>query len=232
MKIGILGTGNLAATLGRAWVSAGHSIVITGRNPGHAMAAAEEIGAAAVAVGPRDLANLADIVVVAVSWDGLESALMLVGGPEGALAGKTVVDCTNPIDYATGRLLPASGSAAEAAARVAAGANVIKALHLFAGTSWPFTGERDAAPVVAICGDDPDALSLAGALIGDIGGHTAVLGGLDAARQAEETAGFVMRVVAAGANPRLAVPDVDPSLLRTGPRRSDTASPPQPAAVN
>ena len=216
MKIGILGTGNLAATLGRAWASAGHSIVVTGRNPGHATATAEQIGAAAAAVGPRDLANLANVVVVAVSWDGLESALMFAGGPEGALAGKTVVDCTNPVDYATGRVLPASGSAAEAAARVAVGANVVKALHLFAGASWPFTGERDSAPVVAVCGDNPVALSLAGALISDLGGRTAVLGGLDTARQAEETAGFVMRVVAAGANPRLAVPDVDPSLLRAG----------------
>ena len=103
MKIGLLGTGNLAVTLGRAWAGAGHSIVVTGRNPGHATAAAEQIGAAAAAVGPRDLANLADVVAVAVSWDGLESALMLVGGPEGALTGKTVVDCTNPVDYATGR---------------------------------------------------------------------------------------------------------------------------------
>jgi predicted dinucleotide-binding enzyme len=215
VKIGLLGTGNLAVTLGRAWAVAGrHSIVVTGRSPGHATAAAEQIGAAAAAVGPRDLANLSDVVVVAVSWEGLESALMLVGGPQGALAGKTVVDCTNPVDYATGRVLPASGSAAEAVARVAAGACVVKALHLFAGASWPFTGELDAAPVVAVCGDDPDALSLAEALIGDLGGRTAVLGGLDAARQAEEAAGFVMRVVAAGANPRLAVPDVDPSLLR------------------
>ena len=216
MKIGLLGTGNLAVTLGRAWAGAGHSIVVTGRDPGHATAAAEQIGAAAAAVGPRDLANLADVVAVAVSWDGLESALMLVGGPEGALAGKTVVDCTNPVDYATGRVLPASGSAAEAAARVAAGASVVKALHLFAGASWPFTGDRDAAPVVAICGDDPRALNRVAALIGDLGGRTAVLGGLDAARQAEEAAGFVMRLVAAGANPRLAVPDVDPEALRAG----------------
>jgi predicted dinucleotide-binding enzyme len=210
VKIGLLGTGNLAVALGTAWAGAGHSIVVTGRDPGRATAAAGQIGAAAAAVDPRELAALADIVVVAVSWDGLESALVLAGGPEGALAGKTVVDCTNPVDYATGRVLPASGSAAEAAARVAAGASVVKALHLFAGASWPFTGERDAAPVVAVCGDDPGALNGVAALIGDLGGRAVVLGGLDAARQAEEAAGFVMRVVAAGANPRLAVPDVDP----------------------
>ncbi|MFV2178403.1 hypothetical protein ACFHW2_08625 [Actinomadura sp. LOL_016] len=41
-----------------------------------------------------------------------------------------------------------------------------------------------------------------------------MVAGLAGARQLEEAAGFVMRVVAAGHNPRLAVPDVDPALLR------------------
>ena len=213
MKIGMLGTGNLAVTLGKAWASAGHSIVVTGRSSGHARSAAAQIGAAAAPAGPPDLAGLSDVVVVAVAWKGLESALTLAGGPAGALSGKTVIDCTNPVDYTTGRLLPAAGSAAGLVARLAPGAHVLKALHLFAGASWPFTGEPDVSPVVAICGNDTGALSRTAALITDLGGRTAVLGGLDAARQAEEAAGFVMRVVAAGANPRFAVPDVDPALL-------------------
>jgi hypothetical protein len=91
---------------------------------------------------------------------------------------------------------------------------VVKALHLFAGASWPFVGEPAASPVVPICGDDAHALRLAEALIADLGARTAKLGGLDAARQAEEAAGFVMRVAAAGANPRFAIPDVDPARLR------------------
>jgi 8-hydroxy-5-deazaflavin:NADPH oxidoreductase len=213
MNIGMLGTGDLAITLGRAWAGAGHAIVVAGRSRERASSAAERIGPAAAPADPRDLAGSADVVVVAVAWNGLEAALSRAGGPAGALSGKTVIDCTNPVDYATGRLLPASGSAAEFVAHVAPGAEVVKALHLFAGASWPFTGERDASPVVAVCGDDADALRRAEALIADLGGRTAVLGGLDAARQAEEAAGFVMRLVAAGANPRFAVPDVDPAVL-------------------
>ena len=213
MKIGLLGTGNLAVTLGKAWSSAGHSIVITGRNSGHASAAAEHIGATARLVDPSNFADLAEIVVVAIAWDGLENALTLVGGPDGKLTGKTVIDCTNPVDYTTGRLLPETGSAADYVARFAIDADVVKALHLFAGASWPFAGEPDNSPVVAICGNDSDALSRAEALIADLGARTAVLGGLEAARQAEEAAGFVMRLVAAGANPRFAVPNVHPALL-------------------
>ncbi|MEU4251910.1 NAD(P)-binding domain-containing protein [Amycolatopsis sp. NPDC026612] len=213
MNVGILGTGNLAVTLGRAWTSAGHSLVVTGRNPLHASEAAARMGDAATAVDPADFAGRADVVVVAVSWEGLEAAVSLVGGTQESMAGKTVIDCTNAVDYTTGQLKPASGSAAEVVANSAPGASVVKALHLFAGASWPYAGPKEAAPVVAICGDTHSALDLAAALIGDLGAQTAVVGGLATARQLEEAAGFVMRVVAAGHNPRLAVPDVDPALL-------------------
>jgi predicted dinucleotide-binding enzyme len=216
VKIGLLGTGNLAMALGEAWTGAGHSIVVTGRSPERAKAAVEQLGASATAIEPNRLADQADVVVVAVSWAGLEHALRLVGGPDGRLAGTTVIDCTNPVDYTTGRLLVETGSAAELVARIAVGAHVVKALHLFAGASWPFTGELGSSPVVAMCGDDANALGQAAVLIGDLGARSAVLGGLAAARQAEEAAGFVMRVVMAGANPRSAVPDVDPALLGAG----------------
>lgn len=216
MKIGILGTGDLAVTLGKAWANAGHSILLTGRSADRVTAAAEQVGATATPVDPGQFAEQADVVVVAIAWDGLTEALGLVGGPRGMLAGKTVIDCTNPVDYTTGQLVAETGSAAELVAAVAAGAHVVKALHLFAGASWPFTGRPEASPIVAICGDDADALGRAASLIGDLGARTAVLGGLAAARQAEEAAGFVMRVVAAGANPRFAVPDVDPALLAGG----------------
>jgi predicted dinucleotide-binding enzyme len=209
VQIGLLGTGNLAVALGRAWAGAGHSIVVTGRNPEHAKAAATRIGTAATPLAPPELAERADVVVVAVAWSGLENALALVGGPAGSLTGKTIIDCTNPVDFAIGRLIPEAGSAAELVAHLARGADVVKALHLYAGASWPFTGPNHAAPVVAICGtDERGAVSRTAALITDLGGRPVVVGGLDAARQAEEAAGFVMRVVAAGANPRFAVPDV------------------------
>ncbi|MEY9964333.1 putative dinucleotide-binding enzyme [Streptacidiphilus sp. MAP12-16] len=214
MNVGILGTGNLAVTLGRAWAAAGHSLLVTGRDASRAGQAAGDIGHSAKAVEPTTFAEQADVIVVAVAWEGLEASLSLVGGPQGSLTGMIVLDCTNPVDYRSGQLKPATGSAAELVARFAAGAQVVKALHLFAGASWPYTGPRVAAPVVAICGDEPRALDSAAVLIADLGGCGAVVGGLQSARQLEETAGFVMRVVAAGHNPRLAVPDVDPAALR------------------
>ena len=213
MNIGMLGNGNLAVTLGAAWAAAGHSLLVAGRSQENARLAALRIGPAARVVDPAELPRLADVLVVAVSWDGLLPALTLVGAATGSLSGKTVIDCTNPVDYATGTLIPESGSAAELVAATALGAHVVKALHLFAGASWPYTGELDLAPVVAICGENQEALDQAKLLITSLGGQAAVIGGLAAARQLEEAAGFVMRVAAAGANPRRAIPDVDPAAL-------------------
>lgn len=213
MNVGILGTGNLAVALGQAWAAAGRTVLVTGRNPQHASAAAQRIGSAAHAIAATQLARRADVVVIAVAWEGLQAAVELVAGPQGSLAGMTVIDCTNPIDFTTRAHKTESGSAAETVARLAPGAHVVKALHLFAGASWPYTGAPQAAPVVGICGDEQTALKVAAGLITDLGANSAVVGGLAGARQAEETAGFVTRVLAAGYNPRLAIPDVDPALL-------------------
>jgi predicted dinucleotide-binding enzyme len=210
----MLGTGNLAETLGRVWAGKAHTLWITGRNPQRAAEAAERIGGGAVPVDPANFASQVDVVVVAVAWDGLEAALTLVGSDKGSLVGKTVIDCTNPVDYVTGQLKLAAGSAAELVARTAAGAHVVKALHLFAGSSWPYSGPQDEGPVVTICGDEPAALDRTAALIADLGGRPAVVGDLTSARQLEEAAGFVMRVVASGHNPRCAIPHVDPALLQ------------------
>ncbi len=217
MNVGILGNGNLAVALGGAWAAAGHRVVMAGRSLERVRGAVDRIGSRAEAVAAGELAGRADVVVIAVAWEGLEAAVELVGGPRGSLAGMTLIDCTNPVDFTTGAHRMSSGSAAETVALLAPGAHVVKALHLYAGTGWPYTGAPQSAPVVAICGDERSALEQAAGLIADLGGNSAVIGPLAASRQAEETAGFVMRVLAAGYNPRLAVPDVDPALLAPAP---------------
>ena len=244
MRIGFLGTGDLTVALGKVWAAAGHEIFVAGRSSDNATKAAGEFTGTPIA--PAGLAAVAEVIVVAVAWEGLEQILSLAGAPRGSLAGKPVIDCTNAVDYSTGRLKPETGSAAEFVASLAPGAHVVKALHLFAGTSWlgrevdaegqavgvrgdEVGGEEqavgvrgdevggegqavgvrgDEGQVVAVCGDDAGALEVTSRLIGDLGGRAAIVGELSSARQLEEAAGFVMRVAAAGHNPRSAVPDV------------------------
>jgi predicted dinucleotide-binding enzyme len=209
MRIGILGTGTMASALAAAW-SRQHDVCIGGRTIEKARSTAAQVDPPVRATSPADVVGGSDVVVVAVAWEGVETVLTLAGAREGAFAGKTVIDCTNAVDYATGKLKPQSGSAAERVAQVAAGAHVVKALHLFAGTSW-LSPRQPEAPVqtVAMCGDDGAALETASRLIRDLGGVPAVIGGLDHARQLEDVAGFVMQLVAGGHNPVTAVPFVE-----------------------
>lgn len=210
MRIGILGTGNLAATLGQAWARSGHHVIIGGRSQTRADLTANVIGDQARAVAAEDLAAQSDVIVIAVAWEGLDTALAVAHAPEGAFADKTVIDCTNALDFATGLLIPSTGSAAQHISDVATGAHVVKALHLYAGQSWldPHVTEPR---TVAICGDDQPSLDTTSALIRDLGASAAVIGGLEHARQLEDVAGFVISVVAAGHNPVTAVPSVEPA---------------------
>jgi 8-hydroxy-5-deazaflavin:NADPH oxidoreductase len=212
VRIGILGTGVMASALAEAWTRSGHHVLVGGRSLDRAQAIAERLGEPVEASTPERVARASDVVVVAVAWEGLDPVLALAGAAEGSLAGKAVIDCTNAVNYASGTLKLTVGSAAEQVAERAVGAHVVKALHLFAGTSWLSPAPAGQPErTVAICGDDAAALDLTSELIRDLGAAPAVIGGLDHARQLEDVAGFVMRLVGAGRNPVTAVPFVDRS---------------------
>ncbi|MET9494449.1 NAD(P)-binding domain-containing protein [Streptomyces sp. NPDC006552] len=210
MRIGILGTGSLAAALGAAWSRAGHEVSIAGRSSAKAEKLAERLGHGARAVVPREAAVGHDVVLLAVAWDGVEDMLGSAGAPEGLLEGTPLIDPTNPVSHGVGVLLTGPGeSMARRIAGVARGAHVVKAFHLFPAVQW--TGSAGADPggaTVPMCGDDAPALRVVGELVRDAGGTPAVLGGLDRARQLEEVAGFVIGLAFAGIDPNAAIPRV------------------------
>lgn len=205
MRIGILGTGAVAAALGARWVAAGHEVVVGGRSPAKARALADQICGAART--PRDAVQERDAVLLAVPWPGVEDVLREVGAPDGALAGTTLIDPTNAVEHGVGNLLIGPGeSAAGRIAALAPGAHVVKAFHLLTPDHW--TDGTDREVTVALCGDDPAALDAVSRLVRDVGAVPAVLGGLDRARQLEEVAGFVIGLAFAGFDPAAAVPRV------------------------
>ncbi|HWG24560.1 NADPH-dependent F420 reductase [Actinospica sp.] len=206
MRIGILGTGTLAVGLGTAWTRAGHDILVGGRSPENAKAAAERIGSTARAVSPREAVDERDAVLLAVAWEGLADILHAAGAGDGSLAGIPVLDPTNAVEHGVGTLLTTDGRAiAEHVADWAPGAHVVKAFHLFPAAQW--TESRE--PVtVAMAGDDPHALEVAAHLARDAGAHPAVIGPLHRARQLEEVAGFVIALAFAGQDPNAAIPHV------------------------
>ncbi|MGW1028134.1 NADPH-dependent F420 reductase [Streptomyces sp. NPDC002577] len=210
MRIGILGTGTLAAALGEGWARAGHEVVIGGRSQARAQKLADRLGRGVVAVAPREAVIGRDAVLLAVSWDGVEDMLGSVGASDGVLEGTPLIDPTNAVAHGVGSLLTDHGeSMAERIAGLAAGAHVVKAFHLFPASQWATPpGGNDSRVTVAMCGDDPAALRIVGELVRDVGGTPATLGALDRVRQLEEVAGFVIGLAFAGFDPGSAVPRV------------------------
>lgn len=84
MRIGILGTGGMAATLGGAWAAAGHEVLIGGRDPASAARAARS--ATAAAAGTAAGAALAG-AAGAASAGAASAGAALAGAADVAVAG-------------------------------------------------------------------------------------------------------------------------------------------------
>ena len=209
LDIGILGTGAMAAALGRWWALAGHRVTVGGRSPEKAGALARAIGSGAASTDLRRAARHRDVVLLAVSWAGVADTLQAVGGGEGTLTGDTVIDCTNAVEHGVGRLLPEiSDSAAHHVAALARGSHVVKAFNILPATTWQTTTSSPVspAPVVALAGDDPASIEKVSRLVRDAHGFPVLIGPLTRARQVEEAAGFVIALAFAGHDPAAAVP--------------------------
>src|SRR6266849_1867766 len=95
MQIAIIGTGNVGAALGKRWAVAGHDILFGVRDAAapRVTSAVAAAGARARAVSVGEAAKAARVVVLATPFSGAEAAIAACGN----LAGKIVVDCTNPV---------------------------------------------------------------------------------------------------------------------------------------
>src|SRR4051812_20591330 len=97
ISIGILGgTGDQGKGLARRFALAGHPVLIGSRSAGRAQEAAESIGSGARGAENVVVATEADLVIVAVPYDGHKALLESL---RTELAGKIVVDCVNPLGF-------------------------------------------------------------------------------------------------------------------------------------
>ena len=204
MKIGILGAGNMTRALAGKWVGAGHDVLISGRTLEKASELAKELGDRASSGSFADAVAFADTLLVAIMTPGIMDALDAAGANEGAFAGKTLIDCCNPVDIETFRTYGnETDSLAERIQAKASGANVVKAFNLCQVAVWEmdppeFDGRR---LVVPYCGDDASANAAGAELIRDVGCEPMNLGSLYYSRSLEEMAAIVISRLFGGAPP-------------------------------
>ena len=154
MKVAVIGTGNMGAGIARILNSARHEVAIGARDPGKAAALAAEIGSDVAGGGVAAAVKLADIVFLAVPFGAAADTLKAAGD----LAGKVVVDISNPItpDF-KGLVIGHTTSAAEEIQRLAAGATVVKAFNTIFAQLLPRDARKTQTLQVLVAADDADA---------------------------------------------------------------------------
>ncbi len=124
--ISIIGSGNMASAIGTRATKHGHTVELMSRNTAKAQALADQIGNGAT-VGTFGARPAGDIVIVAVLYAG---AVEVVAHYGDALAGKILVDITNPFNAdGTGLVTTAGNSMSQQIAAAAPQAHVVKAFN-------------------------------------------------------------------------------------------------------
>jgi predicted dinucleotide-binding enzyme len=214
MRIGVLGTGNMADALATHWVRAGHDVAVGGRDRLKAERLAARLGGGVKAGGLREAAGFGQVALAALPFGAGEGVTRDL---RAALDGKVVIDCSNPVGPGF-RLLTQDGpSAARRLAAAAPEAHVVKAFNLCHEDVWRmapplFDGRPLAVPV---CGDDETALALVHRLVRDAGCDPLAAGGLERAALLEATAAlFIGLWVGEGADAQAIAP---PPAYAAGP---------------
>jgi hypothetical protein len=163
IDISIIGTGNMARTIGRLAVAGGNTVEVIGRDQSKAADLAKALGGGAT-MGAWGAIPAGDIVIAALLADAVVPVVVQYGD---ALAGKVIVDISNPFNAAAdGLTLGEETSIAQDAAKAApASASVVKAFN----TVFGHVLEKGHRPDVFIAGDDAQAKERVGAFIENLG---------------------------------------------------------------
>ncbi len=186
MKIAIIGAGNVGATLGLGWAHAGHEVVFGLRDaskPAY-QALLTQAGPHVHATTPAMAAAGAEVVVIAVPFGASLEAVRGLGD----LAGKILIDCTNPVGPDITWAPPPEGSSAQAIAAAAPGARVVKAFSTTGAENMRQPRLGDAIAANFLAGDDAQAKAVVVGLSRDLGMEPVDTGGLARAQQLESLA--------------------------------------------
>ncbi|MEZ4263392.1 MAG: NADPH-dependent F420 reductase [Polyangiaceae bacterium] len=190
MKVAVLGTGDVGKTLGKAFIALGHEVKMGAREATNEKAAAwcKEMGDKASHGTFADAAAFAELVVLA-TLGAANQAVLEAAGPDN-LAGKILIDTTNPLDMSKG--FPPSlsvghtDSGGEAVQRLAPKAHVVKAFNTVGNAHMFKPAFEGGPPDMFICGNDEEAKKKVSALLVEGFGWGVVdLGGIEASRHLE-----------------------------------------------
>lgn len=168
MKTAIIGLGNIGAQLAKNLTAGGEEIIVADRTPAKAEKLASELDGKAKAMSIADAISKADVIILAIYFDPMKE---LITTHHAALAGKVVVDPSNPIkpDGKGGfkKTIPADQSSGQLiAAILPEGAELVKAFGTLGAASLASGVNRSPQRAVLFYATDyPEAARVAEKLI-------------------------------------------------------------------
>ena len=183
MNIVIVGAGNVGRALGGGWRKAGHGVTIALRDTaGEKAVALKQEGFSITST--KGAAAAGEIVVLAVPWPALTTAVKELG----SLAGKIVVDAINPLTPDFSLAIGHDDSAGETVARLAPGARVVKAFNTTGANNMADSRYGGGKLMMPVAGDDAAAKATVMSLAADLGFEPIDVGPLAMSRHLEPMA--------------------------------------------
>lgn len=187
-KIGIIGSGEVAQTLGAGFLKNGHEVMLGTRDISKLKEWQEKNGKGALLGSFADAASFADIIVLSAKGTGAKAALELAGAEN--LKNKTIIDTTNPIADSA----PENGvlkyfttlneSLMEQLQTAFPQANFVKAFNSV-GNPFMVNPSFEIKPTMFICGNSEEAKKEVTSILDDFGWETANFGKAQSARAIE-----------------------------------------------
>lgn len=180
--VAIIGTGNIGSTLAADFAAGGQGFLLAGREQEDARQLASRLGGHAEAVSLDEAVDRADVLILAVWFDVFKQFVAQYGE---RLAGKVIVDPTNPIgpDDSGGfqKIIGAQESSGKIlAGLLPTGARLVKAFGTLSAPTLAATARRKPERAVLFYAADDDAAGDVVADLIDSGGYEPVrVGGLD-----------------------------------------------------
>ena len=191
MNIGVLGTGIVGRTIGAKLVQLGHSVKLGARSANNENAAdwVRQQGASASAGTFADAAAFGELIFNCTAGTGCLAALEAAGAEH--LAGKVLVDVSNPLDFSKGFPPTLSvcntDSLGEQVQRAFPAVRVVKSLNTVTAAVMVNPGLVPGETDIFVSGDDAAAKAQVSDILRDWFGWKSVvdLGGIQTARNAE-----------------------------------------------
>ena len=188
MKIGIIGSGVVAQTLGSGFLKHGHEVMLGTRDPAK-LADWLKANPKGTVDGFAVTGKFAEVVILAVKGGVVADAVRAVGLVN--LAGKTVIDATNPITEEA----PVNGvlkfstsinlSQMEKLQEAFPEAHFVKAFNSVGASQMVNPSYKEGKPTMFICGNDEGAKQQVTTILDQFGWETADMGKVEAARAIE-----------------------------------------------